>query len=548
MDIKTQWLKPPKQIGGLDHLGVQATCINLYGMLLPGITNVTDRLRYYSFYPWLIWAFDQAGHRTYNAEWIERFRRAECLHTLISHRHAAACDYDNAMHAGAAVGSDALARPAQELQGDSSLRLSDYSLREGAVKRYFKNKLGGLGQYYFGVLRELRVLEGDSAKGVLFKPTLGRKLAEAMDASVDRQQFLAAVDKDRVTGSELDAMASFCHCQLASSDNERAMLADLLFSGTEEDSAIERRQSLQLILDLAKQMSSQSKQLQEQQFRFATYSGALPNGDEWLLPDNLKPTRERWRAYTRSEVFSIAMQGLFYCVLDAYEISGAKQHSVEAIVDWYASTPESKEALAMLGDADSMNELHETHTTTLPAFDERASERHELNLAEKIVELTRKDTNFEERREVLAASMQILINLVLRSKAYPPNKEFADLTFAKGYFNFYPVNVKSFLRIQVGPWATLSPSAWLQVILKDWCLNNHIHVALRKLRGQSQSTFRLRPAELGFEVVSVPPAVHTQPRFKQSVQVLRDMGLLAPNEAGCLAPTPIASDFMETST
>ena len=51
------WVKPPEPIRGLDHLGVQAPCIALYGQLLPGITNVTDRARYYSFYSWLLWSF-----------------------------------------------------------------------------------------------------------------------------------------------------------------------------------------------------------------------------------------------------------------------------------------------------------------------------------------------------------------------------------------------------------------------------------------------------------------------------------------------------------
>lgn len=31
-----------------------------------GSLNVTDRARYYTLYPWLIWAFDQAGYTTYD--------------------------------------------------------------------------------------------------------------------------------------------------------------------------------------------------------------------------------------------------------------------------------------------------------------------------------------------------------------------------------------------------------------------------------------------------------------------------------------------------
>ena len=65
------WVEPAKPIRGLDHLGVQAPCIALYAQLLPGITNVTDRARYYSFYPWLIRSFEQR----YRDHSIEEFRR-----------------------------------------------------------------------------------------------------------------------------------------------------------------------------------------------------------------------------------------------------------------------------------------------------------------------------------------------------------------------------------------------------------------------------------------------------------------------------------------
>src|ERR1700674_4829782 len=103
------WVEPAKPIRGLDHLGVQSPCVALYGQLLPGITNVTDRARYYSFYPWLIWAFDKAGHREFNDAFVERFRRADCLFCLISQRHAAMSGGDADDHAAAMVGSDTLA-------------------------------------------------------------------------------------------------------------------------------------------------------------------------------------------------------------------------------------------------------------------------------------------------------------------------------------------------------------------------------------------------------------------------------------------------------
>ncbi len=54
MSATTVWVKPFHAIGGRDHLGVGAPSEHLYAQLLPGITNVTDRARYYSFYPWMV--------------------------------------------------------------------------------------------------------------------------------------------------------------------------------------------------------------------------------------------------------------------------------------------------------------------------------------------------------------------------------------------------------------------------------------------------------------------------------------------------------------
>lgn len=105
------WVKPPEPIRGLDHLGVQAPCIALYGQLLPCITNVTVRARYYSYHPWVVWAFE----RRYADHSVDEFRRvlrrAECLFTLIAIRHArVVADGDDGLHGRAMVGRDKLLR------------------------------------------------------------------------------------------------------------------------------------------------------------------------------------------------------------------------------------------------------------------------------------------------------------------------------------------------------------------------------------------------------------------------------------------------------
>src|SRR5437867_12149759 len=99
------WVEPAKPIRGLDHLGVQSPCIALYAQLLPGITNVTDRARYYAFHPWIIWSFEKRYKDHSLDEFRRVLRRAECLFALIAIRHARRqADGDDGRHGAGMVG------------------------------------------------------------------------------------------------------------------------------------------------------------------------------------------------------------------------------------------------------------------------------------------------------------------------------------------------------------------------------------------------------------------------------------------------------------
>lgn len=122
------WVKPPEPIRRLDHLGVQASCIALYGQLLPGITNVTDRARYYSFHTWVLWSFE----RRYPNHSVEEFRRvlrrAECLFARVAIRHArVVADGEDGLHGQGMVGRDKLLR----IDESSPFSLEDYATLEG---------------------------------------------------------------------------------------------------------------------------------------------------------------------------------------------------------------------------------------------------------------------------------------------------------------------------------------------------------------------------------------------------------------------------------
>lgn len=136
MRVKRAWVSPPQAIGGLDHLGTQAPCVLVYSQLLPGITNVTDRARYYSFYPWLVWSFDQRYAKDDEARFVELFRRADCLFTLVSERHARKTDRDNERHGVAMVGRVQLTSALNRLEAGDHLSFSQYTSQESPLRGF----------------------------------------------------------------------------------------------------------------------------------------------------------------------------------------------------------------------------------------------------------------------------------------------------------------------------------------------------------------------------------------------------------------------------
>ena len=104
--------------------------------MLPGITNVTDRARYYSFYPWLVWSFDQRYAKDDEARFVELFRRADCLFTLVSERHAWKTDRDNERHGVATVGRVQLTSALDRLEAGDHLSFSQYTSQESPLRGF----------------------------------------------------------------------------------------------------------------------------------------------------------------------------------------------------------------------------------------------------------------------------------------------------------------------------------------------------------------------------------------------------------------------------
>jgi len=427
------------------------------------------------------------------------------------------------------VGRDKLLRIAEDAAG---FALEDYATLEGP-NRYFKNKLGGLGQYYFGPLRDLRVLDYHEAAGYPgYDEQRGRQLAEAFASAVPQDAFFRVLEQPTSTWEELDGLEAFCPCKLRENAAEHGLLLDLFLARTElfqGDGETMRRASLGLMLDLASQSARDPELTFESLLRGAAYTGALVDGSAWQVTHMHQRVLRGWGTYQRNELLSIAVQGLFAAVLRGIERDEAGKIG--------QASDAADVAVRLLGSLGSdlklpLDVLVTRIRATLPALADWQNEDHELQRGWRLEDLPLKDdTNLEE---IAGASIVILLALLARGvDEYP----YGDFELDPEYFDPREVHLLSLRHASKNEWVGLTVEDWIRWVAVHWGVARHLRVALRKLRGERRDTFRIRPLEGELRVVEAPEPVFTQPRVSRAQQILRDLGLVEYDGEGVLVLT-----------
>ena len=160
---------------GRDPLGIQNSSVATYSNLLPGMTNLTGHIRYYSLYCWLLNEYDKLDKA--NLTKINQYnfiRRAELALALIM----------KDFKLGSVVGSLFVAQDKCIISEDGYYNLAqgaDYESKE----KYWTYQTGAFGQYYLGSLIYFDLVKIEEKRFYLRDE--GKKLAEAFRNSVDKE-------------------------------------------------------------------------------------------------------------------------------------------------------------------------------------------------------------------------------------------------------------------------------------------------------------------------------------------------------------------------
>lgn len=277
---------------GLDPLGMQNASVALYQSLVPGISNVTLRIRYYGFYCWVSDAYAREKGSTDFAEWRSWIRRAEALFALAAAYHGGESGVGGVEWATGRLSHD-----------ESEIDFAQAASNDTNVTRYLRQSLGVFGGAYYSQMVELGLfVEGDhgiqrASNGLGLKAA--RAFREAVGGRIE-MLLIGCIKSAKVTPSILEDLWPVLPSQILEDSGELAIYEQLLLNTTGAEataSDLSRTTSLKLVLATSKAMACRPDPMVVRWHLFSTPSF----GD-----DDLDWQRVRWEAYHCHDFMQIA--------------------------------------------------------------------------------------------------------------------------------------------------------------------------------------------------------------------------------------------------
>lgn len=531
-----EWIvRDRKVIDGLDHLGIELVSVNLYQAMLPGLTNVTERARYYALYPWAIHRYAQDGSKVRSkAAWRNWLRSLDFSYAVacMAYEQERGEELGSSVTGADRAGNSIKGEPPSahiDLHGPSVVEESGKVPESGA---YFKNPEGGFGQYYKGPLRELGVLiehEEASWPDVQLSNYAGKRIAETLDHRKDFQDLQAVAIEGRARLSELSSIGKTVHPAAIEADSEEATVLRQLFFG--DDSTLSqgqqaehikwRQASLLLMLHYLREAGAIKDPLADE-FRWACLAQRLPDGRPWPIPEVLLSAALAWGSYQRNDLLNYSLECLFYALLKKIESEPYRPNELAKLLAGQAMAPVSGGAnqpdLPALPSKVS-DWISATCLPKLPADGDPWGPLSTWALADRLKSAVGRD----DMTAVPALAARILGRLAT-DRGGCTSHPFAAIPDAVEMASKHDVHLLRWWgRIASG--SSENTSQFLEELLLDWVLYRHLRVATRKLANQGVSTFKFRPEEGHLLLVAerLPQPTYTSSRIREGFRVIQDL-------------------------
>ncbi|RKD90049.1 hypothetical protein [Mangrovibacterium diazotrophicum] len=505
-------------IHGLDPLGLQNPSVQLYGNMLPGLNNVTNRIRYYSFYCWLLGEFARTIRSKNPAEQKQFIRRAEFLVALTAVK----------AEMQGIPGSSYSYQRMLENPGVFDLKTGTYNKDGSTDKTYWKYSFGIFGQYYVGSLRQMGLIdEPTDENGVfigIYRRTLqdkqagisGEELGNAFGENIRPEThalFLNCINEGSVSQQQLDMLLPDFNMLLIDPTTEEWRLLTMLLESSDkplvegEDSRSMRRDTIKRFL------------------RFV-----LENKPERLVQD-FTNFAYRKQGYRKGTV-DLCMTGWYYYALNEYW-----QIACTAILNGGLNYLEENVGPGWMALPDFIKKTGEAVLKLLVNL--KLAENKEQTVSDMISNIEEGEANLQQLLIREKSIGRIAYSFILVWKLYQTNRLQLDrlMEFTRdGHFVdgedvlSYFLRFKKFLDYPLGH--------FIEEFLLVKVIYRHHFVAFRKMGSGNQSTQKFILENNHIRLIDNFSPINTSPRIGSLINFLTDLDFL--NHANEVTPRGIS--------
>ncbi len=482
---------------GLDPLGMQSSSVATYQRLVPGISNVTLRMRYYGLYAWLCRHFAHYVGDTNPKTWQRFVRRAEALYALI------------AVHRGGETGVAGTNWATAAIAGTAAEIDFATASQPGFEGGYLKQAWGAYGAAYASQLYEIGIFaEAEGHEIPVPSDTAGDALAEAFGEAVDKvaKLFFRVHHEGRVSRSDLDQLKVLAPSEIRDGSSECECYRDLLFARQDSSRTndAERRRTLLLLLHVADHIGNIPR---PEDVRWVLYRDPELDESPFILPSaELQTHQIRWRIYQANDLIHIAYETLLKYLLDLLEAYRAGI-TLASLID---------EAINNLRSATGSWPQTWQQYLDETLFDSATIEE---GLTETLIREARPEGTCSTACAWQAVALLAVICNRTHSLREPIRNEFGHLDASLSHSVLTELN---FLDSMIGA----NFDRVLRRIFEQRIVKQHLWVALRKLRYQGDYTFLMESDDGQIRLRTKDGPVFTNPRLGPAITFLKDTFLI----------------------
>lgn len=483
-------------IVGEDHLGIRSVAIAMAERLQSGITSITPRARYYSFFAWVLHDFIQTQSDKSVTNFKRFLKRQEWYYILANLAEAAHAEYTPTGVVGITKGTEIWNKG-----------LAEFPVYEN----YLKNAFGGY-NVYRNVMKLLGItVVGDANLGVQIDRLTesGQELAEAFQHTVAHTKYFT--DWRHKENAEVPASVLLEFGQVAGlsrlsqpASQDRELLERLFTSDSTDDEYKQlRSQSLAYYRYIVKRMNGQP--LNQVAWRRCMYNYSYGNQERvgfGQVPSQYHDAALGWEIFQGRQLLTYSLESMWCYVLD---VMSRRPYATEHLISEVLSALEQR-------GISIEDPVEDVIRDALPLPMEVRDDY--------VLGITSEDPSVADRVwNPLLVMLDVALHFSDRSRFRELHHEFLRMG-ERGHISL------STFEFDLYRYMDKPVSQYLEFLIRYYILEQHQHVALNKILGTGNDTYHFVENDGKLDFLHPDYPVFNAFRVGQAMSVLKDLGFL----------------------